>query len=52
VQVQPLQSAPIFSFGVESAPMDDDDKQWSRAEKRERKPSSFLFCEVYINHVN
>jgi hypothetical protein len=27
VQVQPLQSAPIFSFGVESAPMDDDDKQ-------------------------
>jgi hypothetical protein len=27
VQVQPLQSAPIFSFGVDSAPGDDDDKQ-------------------------
>jgi hypothetical protein len=27
VQVQPLQSAPIFSFGVESAPIDDDEKQ-------------------------
>jgi hypothetical protein len=26
VQVQPLQSAPIFSFGVDTAPGDDDDK--------------------------
>ena len=27
VQVQPLQSAPIFAFGVESAPLDDDERQ-------------------------
>lgn len=27
VQVQPLQSAPIFIFGVETAPVDDDGKQ-------------------------
>jgi hypothetical protein len=26
VQVQPLQSAPIFAFGVESAPLDDDER--------------------------
>lgn len=28
VQVQPLQSAPIFSFGIESSPVDDDEKLW------------------------
>lgn len=27
VQVQPLQNAPIFSFGVETAPGDDEEKQ-------------------------
>lgn len=26
VQVQPLQTAPVFSFGVEATPADDDDK--------------------------
>ena len=26
VQVQPLQTAPIFTFGVETAPVDDDEK--------------------------